>query len=137
MNDRLKPDKTKGMTNPKITPFLMCPATVADASGGTPAANDAGGGHIKKGPAIHTDGGQSNAARETRGGQGVVGGGHSGGLLGLGQEADELANRLNAGVRCLSCANLPERCEGHPGFAGQRLHIRVVHAQKAVPNDFG
>lgn len=44
----MDPDKTKGMNSQKITPFLMCPATVGDASGGTPAACAAGGGHIKK-----------------------------------------------------------------------------------------
>lgn len=45
----MNPDKTKGMNSIQITTFLMCPATVGDASGGTPAACAAGGGHIKKG----------------------------------------------------------------------------------------
>ena len=37
------------MTTRKITAFLMCPAANGDASGGTPAASAASGGHIKKG----------------------------------------------------------------------------------------
>jgi len=37
------------MTTRKITAFLMCPAADGDASGGTPAASAASGGHIKKG----------------------------------------------------------------------------------------
>jgi len=41
------------MTNPKITTFLMCPAANGDASGGTPAANAASGGHIKKSAWVH------------------------------------------------------------------------------------
>lgn len=74
LNDQLRPDKTEGMTNPKITPFLMCPATVADALGGTPAANDAGGGHIKKGGWV------SAHEAAVRGLLAVWGGEHSGAL---------------------------------------------------------
>jgi hypothetical protein len=39
----------EAMTTRKITAFLMCPAANGDASGGTPAASAASGGHIKKG----------------------------------------------------------------------------------------
>lgn len=53
LNDQLKRVKTKGMSNPKNMPFLMCPAANGDALGGTPAASAASGGHIKKSAWLH------------------------------------------------------------------------------------
>lgn len=43
----MTPDKTEGMTNPKIKAFLMRPASSPAMAGGTPQANEAGG-HIRK-----------------------------------------------------------------------------------------
>jgi hypothetical protein len=53
LNDPLARDKTKGMSNPKNMPFLMCPTRRTGALGGTPLTRSEAGGHIKKGAWVH------------------------------------------------------------------------------------
>lgn len=58
LNDQLKPAKTEGMTNPKITPFLTCPSSHPGPMGGTPPDTGAAVRHVRKGTAQAACGGE-------------------------------------------------------------------------------
>jgi hypothetical protein len=93
LNDPLERVKTEGMSNPKNMPFLTCPATLADALGGTPLASSADGGQVRKSTWVHVhdaallalDEPERQADRQ-EGEQHALGGreGHGSGRLGFG-----------------------------------------------------